>query len=62
MTKRHRGRHAGFARVNLPAEFGSKPAEVEDIDRQSHFLKYRLGNFHQPPGFRHFAGTSLVAT
>jgi len=36
--------------MNLLSEFGSDPGEIENVDGKSHFPKYRLGDFHQPPG------------
>ena len=47
--------------MNLLAEFGSEPGEVENVDGKSHFLKYRLCDLDQPPGLRHLAGTGMFA-
>jgi hypothetical protein len=47
--------------VNLLAEFRSEPAQVENVEGKSHFLKHRLGDLDQPPGLRHLPGAGLVA-
>src|SRR5712675_3561087 len=61
VTERHRGRDTGLAGMNLFAEFGSWPREIEDIDRKSHIDENRLGKLDQAPGLRHLAGTGMLA-
>ena len=61
VAERHRGRDAGLAGMNLPAEFRRQPRQVEDIDRESHFDEHRLGELDQPPALRHLAGAGMLA-
>ncbi|MGY4228576.1 hypothetical protein ACVMIH_005937 [Bradyrhizobium sp. USDA 4503] len=57
----HRGGDAGLAGVNLPAELGRQPRQIEHIDRQAHLAEGGLGDLDHAPAFGHLAGTRVLA-